>query len=110
MQDINICLISVGHGWWRWDWGWDVLLFSVCLKCVKIQNEEEKKRPETKWPGKYNPRKWHQRKQGERWASPSTAGSAAAHGIKRMRKLWASITPGVMGEEAGLLWPWFGQL
>ena len=58
MQDINICLISVGHGGWRWEWGWDVLLFSVCWKFIKIQNvEEEKKRPETKWPGKYNPQK-----------------------------------------------------
>lgn len=27
LQDINICLISEVHGWWRWSRGWDILLF-----------------------------------------------------------------------------------
>lgn len=78
------------------------------MKCIKIQNtEEEKKRPETRWPGKGNPQKMASEKSRGKMALPNSAGSATAHRVKRMHKLWAS---GVMGEKANLLWPRFGQL
>ena len=78
------------------------------MKCIKIQNtEEEKKRPETRWPGKDNPQKMTSEKSRGKMALPNSAGSATAKRVKRMHKLWVS---GVMGEKANLLEPWFGQL